>query len=75
MSELVEGYSQIYGKQMGKQIAEETFSKLDINHNGTLEFSEFVTFGLQQKKQQQECNLKEAFLLFDRDHNGKISKE
>lgn len=43
---------------MGKQIAEETFSKLDINHNGSLEFSEFVTFGLKQKKEQQEAILK-----------------
>lgn len=60
---------------MGRQIAEETFNKLDINHNGSLEFSEFVTFGLTQKKQQKESILKEAFELFDRDHNGKISKE
>ncbi len=39
IGELIEGYSAIYGKQMGKQIAEETFNKLDINHSGTLEFS------------------------------------
>ena len=69
------GYSNIYGKEMGKEIAEETFSKLDINNNGTLEFSQFITFGLKQKHEQQENNLKEAFNLFDRDHNGKISKE
>ena len=60
---------------MGREIAEQTFSKLDINHNGTLEFSQFVTFGLKQKHQQMENNLKEAFNMFDRDHNGKISKE
>jgi calcium-dependent protein kinase len=59
---------------MGKQIAEETFSKLDINHSGTLEFSEFVTFGLQQQYAQREARLKEAFKLFDRDGSGKISK-
>jgi len=60
---------------VGRQIAQETFSKLDINHSGTLEFSELVAFGLQQQKSQQETRLREAFNLFDRDKNGKISKE
>ena len=36
MEELVEGYSQIYGKALGQKIAEETFAKLDVNNSGTL---------------------------------------
>lgn len=40
-----------------------------------MEFSEFVTFGLQQRREQKESKLRAAFDLFDRDKNGKISKE
>lgn len=39
MEELVDGYTKYYGKVLGKKVAEETFEKLDFNHNGTLEFS------------------------------------
>jgi calcium-dependent protein kinase len=75
LEELIEGYSTIYGREVGKQIALDTFSKLDINHNNSLEFSEFVTFGLKQQRDQEEGKLREAFQLFDRDRNGKISKD
>jgi len=34
-----------------------------------------VTFGLRQKQEQQANSLREAFKLFDRDGNGKISKD
>ena len=34
--ELVEGYSKLYGRELGTKIAEETFAKLDVNHNGSL---------------------------------------
>jgi Ca2+-binding EF-hand superfamily protein len=34
-----------------------------------------VTFGLKQQRDQEEGKLREAFQLFDRDRNGKISKE
>ena len=36
MQELIDGYSEIYGKAMAEQIAKETFEKLDINQNGSL---------------------------------------
>jgi len=36
LEELISGYSSIYGKELAKKIAEETFSKLDINHSGSL---------------------------------------
>ena len=75
MEELATGYGEIYGEEMGRQIAEETFAKLDINHNNSLEFSEFVTFGLQQKRDELEHKLKEAFKMFDQDGNGRISQE
>ena len=46
---MVEGYSKIYGKLVGTKIAEDTFSKLDVNSNGTLDYSEFVAFGLKRE--------------------------
>jgi len=36
IDELIDGYSSIYGKLVGRKIAEDTFSKLDINNNGNL---------------------------------------
>lgn len=48
--ELVEGYSKIYGRASAEQIASETFAKLDVNNNGTLEYSEFIAYGLRREK-------------------------
>lgn len=73
MEELQDGYTKFYGKVLGKKIAEETFEKLDVNHNGSLEYSEFVAFGLKNQQEQSAAKMKEAFNLFDRDKNGKIS--
>ena len=34
--ELISGYGKIYGLDAAQQIATETFTKLDVNNNGTL---------------------------------------
>lgn len=34
--ELAEGYAHLYGKEIGKSVANEIFNKLDTNHNGSL---------------------------------------
>ena len=39
MEELVNGYSKIYGKALGEKIAKDPFDKLDVNNNGTLDYS------------------------------------
>ena len=57
MEELVEGYSQIYGKALGQKIAEETFAKLDVNNSGTLQYSQFVAYGLERHQEDEKVRL------------------
>lgn len=34
--ELTQGYIRIYGRELGTAVAEDTFAKLDLNHNHSL---------------------------------------
>lgn len=34
--EIAKGYETVYGPLVGYTVAEETFAKLDLNHNGVL---------------------------------------
>ena len=47
--------------------------KLDLNNNGTIDYSEFVIANVDAQKLLQEDKLKEAFDLFDVDHSGEIT--
>ena len=71
--EISKGYQIVYGELIGESIAQETFSKLDLNQNGVLEYNEFITYSLDLKKLISEDKMKAAFKLFDSNHDGKIN--
>lgn len=48
--EIARGYDMVYGTAVGDAVAEETFTKLDLNQNGIIEYHEFITHSLDIKK-------------------------
>ena len=51
------------------------FDSIDTDKNGKIEYTEFIAACLQNKIIIKEEKLYEAFSAFDKDHNGKITKE
>ena len=50
-------------------------ARVDINGNGVIDFSEFVTASMSLKKMLTKKNLKYAFSLFDKNGDGKITMD
>jgi len=65
--ELLEGYIKV-GKTMveASKIVNEILDRIDINKNGTIDYSEFLMANLQQDEATSHSKLKEAFKLFDK---------
>ena len=51
------------------------FDSIDTDKNGKIEYTEFISACLQNKIKIKEEKLYDAFSAFDKDHNGKITKE
>lgn len=74
--ELVRGYVRFYGNEKEAQIhAEEIFKKLDHDHSGLIELNEFISSILENTRYLSRSKIQKAFLIFDTDQNGFISKE
>lgn len=74
--ELVNGMIKIHGNKafLNDQI-DEMLENIDLNGNGVIDYSEFVTATADYQKLCTEKNLKQAFEKFDLDGNGQISFE
>lgn len=74
VDELREGFQVYLGDQI---LFEEELLKIvkniDLNGNGQIEISEFITVCANMNKLMTEKNLREAFDLFDIDANGEIT--
>lgn len=72
LDELKNGYSTLYPEPKATEIAEETFTKLDVNNNGKLEYSEFIGYSIEKHHTNKKLMLKEVFNMLDQDKNGQI---
>lgn len=65
--ELLEGYIQL-GRTRAEatRIVEDILDKIDLNKNGTIDYSEFLTANLNREDVASKSKLKEAFKLFDK---------
>ena len=74
--ELLNGLSKVYGKKafLHEQI-DQLLNNIDLNGNGVIDYSEFVTATADYQKLCTENNLKQAFDKFDLDGNGEITLE
>lgn len=58
-----------------KKEVEEIFKEVDLDKNGTIEFSEWVVASIDKRQLLTDEKLKIAFSIFDKDGGGSISPE
>ena len=73
LKELTKCLEAIYPREEAKIKAVEIFNEIDFNHDGTINFSEYLTLTMEKEKLVSEDMLKKAFQLFDIDGNGYIT--
>ena len=74
--EFIKGMKKASGSQMFSDIElEEMFKETDADHNGSIDYIEFLRAASNKKKMLSERNLRAAFNFFDKDHNGSITKD
>ncbi|CDW88681.1 protein kinase domain containing protein [Stylonychia lemnae] len=74
--ELINGYNLLYGS-LDRAIleVESILAQVDINKNGTIDYSEFLSATMQSTELLTNDKLQAAFNLFDIDQNGRITIE
>ena len=76
LKEISEGLKQVFGHVKGSmKIFEDIVKSLDKNANGLIDYTEFITAAADKTKMLSEKNLKFAFNMMDKDHNGSITKQ
>lgn len=71
--EIVKGYKKIMGDQQAEAEVNKIMEALDIDHNDSISYTEFILATMNKKKVITEERIKEAFDMFDQDKNGSIS--
>ena len=68
--------SQVLGvMRAGSQDWSELVTQLDLNHDGKIDYAEFMTAAVNRAKLLNNENLKIAFDMLDTDGNGQITKD
>lgn len=67
------GYTDFFGAELAQGEVDRIFELVDVDKNGEIEFSEFVTATVSRDKLLQDEKLKQAFLVYDKDNSGSIS--
>ena len=63
------------GQKLSEDDLKEMIKEVDSDYNGTIEFDEFVTLMISKMKDNDsEEEIYEAFKIFDKKGNGKVSK-
>lgn len=74
--ELIQGYSMLHGSIDRANIeVEQILARVDINGNGTIDYTEFLAANMQLSELLTNEKLQAAFNLFDIDQNGRITIE
>lgn len=71
--ELLIGYTDFFGAELAQGEVDRIFELVDVDKNGEIEFSEFVTATVSRDKLLQDEKLKQAFRVYDKDDSGSIS--
>ena len=73
--ELRRGLIELKSNRITEQDINFLFQALDVDRNGKIDYTEFIAATLQRANYLRNDRLLEAFLNFDKDKSGKISKE
>ena len=73
LEELVSAYCQIMSRDEAVFVAEKVIKCVDLDHNGFIDYSEFMLATKNHKMLMNSQNLRSIFTQFDRDNSGKIS--
>lgn len=71
--EIVEGYKGIMDDEEAIQEANRIFEAVDVNHSGSIDYTEFIAATMDKHKAISKDTLKLAFNIFDKDGNGTIT--
>ena len=74
-NELRQGLIQLKSNKITEQDVYFLFQALDVDRNGKIDYTEFITATLQKANYLRSDRLLETFLNFDKDRSGKISKD
>jgi len=73
--EVLAGYEEHFGVPVSEEAVDAMFAAVDIDGNGSIDYTEFVMATMNEKDLITNERLKAAFRLFDKDGNGTISPE
>ena len=72
-TELSESMKYCFPPLLHEDALNTSFERIDLDHNATVEFSEFLTFAIEQDKMVETQKLKAAFQAFDVSRTGYIT--
>lgn len=73
--EVLLGYEEHFGIQMTEENVDAMFKAVDIDGNGSIDYTEFVMATMNERDLISQQKLRAAFRLFDKDGNGSISPD
>jgi len=73
--EILKGYSEATGIPISEEEVDKMFEEIDLDKNGTIDYTEFVMATMSDKQTMTNDKLQLAFKLFDKDGNGSIEAD
>ena len=69
------GYEKHFGIEITEEQVDEMFERIDLDGNGTIDYTEFVMATISESNLVTQERLKQAFKMFDKDNSGALSPE
>jgi len=73
--EILQCYEEHFGVPITKKEVDALFAKIDLDNNGSIDYTEFVTATMEESKLVTEKRLRIAFNMFDRNGDGSLSSD
>lgn len=71
----MDGYEENFGSTINEEEVDKMFKEIDIDGNGSIDYTEFVMATMNEKTMMTNEKLLSAFKIFDKDGNGTISAD
>lgn len=69
------GYEKHFGIEITEEQVDEMFDRIDLDGNGTIDYTEFVMATISEANLVTNERLKQAFKMFDKDNSGALSPD